>query len=103
MTKTVLDIHGEECFFNENDTVCEGHTYIDINKKICRIMQTNPQPYQLHRITSYSSFLDDPHLGQISAANPLSTYRKMEGDSSGQRFSNLKMVRKTDLIQQQEA
>jgi len=98
MTKTVLDIHGEECFFNENDTVCEGHTYIDINLKICRIMQTKLQSQQLNNITSYSSFLDDPALGNIDANDPDYTHdNTMSGHPKDKerRLKNLKNVRKS--------
>lgn len=94
MTKTVLDIDGKECFFNENDTICEGYTYIDINQKICRTRNPSSifvKPRQLKHITLFSSFLDDPALGQLDSANPDTT--DMSGNNISQRKINLKRVR----------
>ena len=94
MTKTVLDIDGKECFFNENDTICEGYTYIDIYQKLCRTRNPSPilvQTTKLQHITLYSSFLDDPALGQLDSANPDTI--NISGNNISQRMENLKRVR----------
>ena len=104
-------------FFNINNNICKGHTYIDINKKICYIAPTpcrpdasncrhtpapitptpapvTHHPIKLNWITSYSSFADDPALGLLASADPDNIGDGIKGPNQEHRIYNLKQVRK---------